>query len=79
MRSLLGTLRGGTALQQAWCLGWSSGGLRAGCGRLSAPHTESPSSCQMRLLLVKQGSSLPLYLRLVTDHLRLYTLYEQVG
>lgn len=33
----------------------------------------------MRLLLVKRGSSLPLYLRLVTDHLRLYTLYEQVG
>lgn len=33
----------------------------------------------MRLLLVKRGSVLPLYLRLVTDHLRLFTLYEQVG
>lgn len=33
----------------------------------------------MRLLLVKRGSVLPLYLRLVTDHLRLFTLYEQVS
>lgn len=33
----------------------------------------------MRLLLVKRGSALPLYLRLVTDHLRLFTLYEQVS
>ncbi|XP_032712839.1 telomerase protein component 1 [Lontra canadensis] len=40
---------------------------------------ESPFNNQMRLLLVKRGSSLPLYLRLVTDHLRLYTLYEQVS
>uniref|UniRef100_A0A452TVM3 Telomerase associated protein 1 n=1 Tax=Ursus maritimus TaxID=29073 RepID=A0A452TVM3_URSMA len=40
---------------------------------------ESPFNNQMRLLLVKRGSSLPLYLRLVTEHLRLYTLYEQVS
>ncbi|XP_045306132.1 telomerase protein component 1 isoform X4 [Leopardus geoffroyi] len=40
---------------------------------------ESPFNNQMRLLLVKRGSSLPLYLRLVTDHLRLYTFYEQVS
>ncbi|XP_006163129.1 telomerase protein component 1 [Tupaia chinensis] len=40
---------------------------------------ESPFNNQMRLLLVKRGSSLPLYLRLVTDHLRLFTLYEQVS
>ncbi|XP_032199046.1 telomerase protein component 1 isoform X2 [Mustela erminea] len=40
---------------------------------------ESPFNNQMWLLLVKRGSSLPLYLRLVTDHLRLYTLYEQVS
>lgn len=33
----------------------------------------------MRLLLVKRESGRPLYLRLVTDHLRLFTLYEQVG
>lgn len=33
----------------------------------------------MRLLLVKRGSGLPLYLHLVTDYLRLFTLYEQVG
>lgn len=59
--------------------GWSSGGLRAGLGRLSAPRTEPPLFPQMRLLLVKRGSSLPLYLRLVTEHLRLYTLYEQVA
>lgn len=38
-----------------------------------------PLHRQMRLLLVKQGSSLPLYLRLVTNHLRLYALHEQVG
>ncbi|KAM4881527.1 telomerase protein component 1 [Thomomys bottae] len=40
---------------------------------------ESPFNNQMRLLLVKQGSALPLYLHLVTDHLRLFTLYEQVS
>uniref|UniRef100_A0A8C5JWG6 Telomerase associated protein 1 n=1 Tax=Jaculus jaculus TaxID=51337 RepID=A0A8C5JWG6_JACJA len=40
---------------------------------------ESPFNNQMRLLLVKQGSGLPLYLRLATDHLRLFTLYEQVS
>ncbi|XP_041594364.1 telomerase protein component 1 isoform X2 [Vulpes lagopus] len=40
---------------------------------------ESPFNNQMRLLLVKQGSSLPLYLRLVTNHLRLYALHEQVS
>lgn len=33
----------------------------------------------MRLLLVKRESGRPLYLRLVTDHLRLFTLYEQVS
>lgn len=47
-------------------------------GRLSCPHAEFSESHQMRLLLVKRGSALPLYLRLVTDHLRLFTLYEQV-
>uniref|UniRef100_A0A8C5VSR8 Telomerase associated protein 1 n=1 Tax=Microcebus murinus TaxID=30608 RepID=A0A8C5VSR8_MICMU len=40
---------------------------------------ETPFNNQMRLLLVKRGSGLPLYLRLVTDHLRLFTLYEQVS
>ncbi|XP_029397594.1 telomerase protein component 1 [Mus pahari] len=40
---------------------------------------ESPFNNQMRLLLAKQGSSLPLYLHLVTDYLRLFTLYEQVS
>ncbi|XP_045143661.1 telomerase protein component 1 [Echinops telfairi] len=40
---------------------------------------ESAFNNQMRLLLVKRGSALPLYLRLVTDHLRLFTLYEQVS
>uniref|UniRef100_A0A8C9PQQ8 Telomerase associated protein 1 n=1 Tax=Spermophilus dauricus TaxID=99837 RepID=A0A8C9PQQ8_SPEDA len=40
---------------------------------------ESPFNNQMRLLLVKRGSGLPLYLRLVTDHLRLFTVYEQVS
>ncbi|XP_062944572.1 telomerase protein component 1 isoform X2 [Cynocephalus volans] len=40
---------------------------------------ESPFNNQMQLLLVKRGSGLPLYLRLVTDHLRLFTLYEQVS
>ncbi|KAM9715164.1 telomerase protein component 1 isoform 1-T1 [Dama dama] len=40
---------------------------------------ESPFNNQMRLLLVKRGSVLPLYLHLVTDHLRLFTLYEQVS
>lgn len=46
---------------------------------LPRPRTESSRSLQMRLLLVKRGSGLPLYLHLVTDHLRLFTLYEQVG
>ncbi|KAL6032473.1 hypothetical protein STEG23_021751, partial [Scotinomys teguina] len=40
---------------------------------------ESAFNNQMRLLLVKQGSGLPLYLHLVTDYLRLFTLYEQVS
>eukprot|EP00071_Canis_lupus_P050235 XP_022283792.1 telomerase protein component 1 isoform X2 [Canis lupus familiaris] len=40
---------------------------------------ESPFNNQMQLLLVKRGSSLPLYLRLVTDHLRLYALHDQVS
>ncbi|XP_040825708.1 telomerase protein component 1 [Ochotona curzoniae] len=40
---------------------------------------ESPFNNQMQLLLVKRGSGLPLYLRLVTDYLRLFTLYEQVS
>ncbi|XP_020013985.2 telomerase protein component 1 isoform X1 [Castor canadensis] len=40
---------------------------------------ESPFNNQMQLLLVKQGSGLPLYLHLVTDHLRLFTFYEQVS
>ncbi|XP_063093010.1 telomerase protein component 1 isoform X1 [Cavia porcellus] len=40
---------------------------------------ESPFNNQMQLLLVKWASGLPLYLRLVTDHLRLFTLYEQVS
>uniref|UniRef100_A0A8C3WJJ7 Telomerase associated protein 1 n=1 Tax=Catagonus wagneri TaxID=51154 RepID=A0A8C3WJJ7_9CETA len=40
---------------------------------------ESPFNNQMQLLLVKRGSAQPLYLRLVTDHLRLFTLYEQVS
>ncbi|XP_057642086.1 telomerase protein component 1 [Chionomys nivalis] len=40
---------------------------------------ESPFNNQMRLLLVKRGSGLPLYLHLVTDYLRLFTLYEQVS
>ncbi|XP_042557018.1 telomerase protein component 1 [Dipodomys spectabilis] len=40
---------------------------------------ESPFNNQMQLLLVKQGSALPLYLHLVTDHLRLFTHYEQVS
>uniref|UniRef100_A0A8C9A896 Telomerase associated protein 1 n=1 Tax=Prolemur simus TaxID=1328070 RepID=A0A8C9A896_PROSS len=40
---------------------------------------ETPFNNQMQLLLVKRGSGLPLYLRLVTDHLRLFTLYEQVS
>lgn len=46
---------------------------------LPRPRAESSGSLQMRLLLVKRGSGLPLYLHLVTDHLRLFTLYEQVG
>nr|XP_002753746.3 telomerase protein component 1 isoform X2 [Callithrix jacchus] len=40
---------------------------------------ESPFNNQMQLLLVKRESGRPLYLRLVTDHLRLFTLYEQVS
>nr|XP_013009973.1 telomerase protein component 1-like [Cavia porcellus] len=40
---------------------------------------ESPFNNQMQLLLVKQASDLPLYLRLVTDHLRLFTFDEQVS
>lgn len=56
-----------------------AGGGGMAVGRLSGPHIESSESRQMRLLLVKRGSALPLYLRLVTDHLRLFTLYEQVG
>ncbi|XP_053452152.1 telomerase protein component 1 isoform X5 [Nycticebus coucang] len=40
---------------------------------------ESPFNNQMQLLLVKRGSGLPLYLRLVIDHLRLFTVYEQVS
>lgn len=43
------------------------------------PRAEFSKSDQMRLLLAKQGSGLPLYLRLVTDYLRLFALYEQVG
>lgn len=46
---------------------------------LPRPRAESSGSLQMRLLLVKRGSGLPLYLHLVTDHLRLFALYEQVG
>lgn len=42
-------------------------------------NAEPSTSDQMRLLLAKQGSSLPLYLHLVTDYLRLFTLYEQVS
>lgn len=55
-----------------------AGGRVLAIGRLTGPHAESSESHQMRLLLVKRGSALPLYLRLVTDHLRLFTLYEQV-
>ncbi|KAK2103886.1 Telomerase protein component 1 [Saguinus oedipus] len=40
---------------------------------------ESPFNNQMQLLLVKRESGRPLYLRLVTDHLRLFTMYEQVS
>ncbi|XP_043840432.1 telomerase protein component 1 [Dromiciops gliroides] len=40
---------------------------------------ETPFNNQMRLLLVKRGSALPLYLRLATDHLRLFILYEQMS
>lgn len=47
--------------------------------RHSGPHAEPSESRQMQLLLAKRASALPLYLRLVTDHLRLFTLYEQVG
>ncbi|XP_036592246.1 telomerase protein component 1 isoform X2 [Trichosurus vulpecula] len=40
---------------------------------------ETPFNNQMRLLLAKRGAALPLYLRLATDHLRLFTLYEQMS
>uniref|UniRef100_A0A5F8GAK5 Telomerase associated protein 1 n=1 Tax=Monodelphis domestica TaxID=13616 RepID=A0A5F8GAK5_MONDO len=40
---------------------------------------ETPFNNQMRLLLVKRGAALPLYLRLATDHLRLFTLFEQMS
>lgn len=66
------------ALQWACCQGGGRGAdgwLWAGSLVLAL----NPESCQMRLLLVKRGSALPLYLRLVTDHLRLFTLYEQVS
>lgn len=77
---LLEVLRGGAALQWALlALDWKAGGGGLAVGRLSGAHVESSESHQMQLLLVKRGSALPLYLRLVTDHLRLFTLYEQVG
>lgn len=60
-------------------LDWRAGAGGLAVGRLSGTHIESSESYQMRLLLVKRGSALPLYLRLVTDHLRLFTIYEQVG
>lgn len=60
-------------------LDWRAGGRGLAVVRLSSTHVESSESHQMRLLLVKRGSALPFYLRLVTDHLRLFTLYEQVG
>ena len=56
-----------------------AGGGGPAVDRHSGPHAEPSESHQMQLLLVKRGSALPLYLRLVTDHLRLFTLYEQVG
>lgn len=59
-------------------LDWRAAGRGLAVGRLSGPHAESSEFHQMRLLLVKRGSALPLYLRLVTHHLRLFTLYEQV-
>ncbi|XP_074091083.1 telomerase protein component 1 isoform X1 [Macrotis lagotis] len=40
---------------------------------------ETPFNNQMQLLLVKRGSGLPFYLHLATDHLRLFTLYEQMS
>uniref|UniRef100_A0A4X2LP80 Telomerase associated protein 1 n=1 Tax=Vombatus ursinus TaxID=29139 RepID=A0A4X2LP80_VOMUR len=40
---------------------------------------ETSFNNQMRLLLAKRGAALPLYLRLATDHLRLFTLYEQMS
>ncbi|XP_066886710.1 telomerase protein component 1 [Kogia breviceps] len=40
---------------------------------------ESPFNNQTQLLLVKLGPVLPFYLRLVTGHLRLFTLFEQVS
>lgn len=55
------------------------GGGGPAVDRHSGPHAEPSESRQMQLLLVKRGSASPLYLRLVTDHLRLFTLYEQVG
>lgn len=60
-------------------LDWRAGGGGLAVVRLSGTHVASSESHQMRLLLVKRGSALPLYLRLVTDHLRLFTIYEQVG
>lgn len=54
-------------------------GQRQAVASFLVPTLNLLRSYQMRLLLVKRGSGLPLYLRLVTDHLRLFTLYEQVG
>lgn len=56
-----------------------AGGGGPAVDRHSGPHAEPSESRQMQLLLAKRASALPLYLRLVTDHLRLFTLYEQVG
>lgn len=67
--SPVGALRGEAAPHGAW----------GGRGPALWSSAESSESHQMRLLLVKRGSVLPLYLRLVIDHLRLFTLYEQVG
>uniref|UniRef100_A0A2I3H6L9 Telomerase protein component 1 n=1 Tax=Nomascus leucogenys TaxID=61853 RepID=A0A2I3H6L9_NOMLE len=59
---------------------WPWGLLEASArARLVREELALPESCQMRLLLVKRESGRPLYLRLVTDHLRLFTLYEQVS
>ncbi|XP_038596939.1 telomerase protein component 1 [Tachyglossus aculeatus] len=40
---------------------------------------ESPFNNQMRLLLLKRGAGLPLYLTLAADHLRLHAVFEQVS